>query len=174
MAIEFFNGGKVWKTPKGYLMIYVNGKNTMLHEFVWEEYHGTKKPLGMIIHHKDENKENFDIKNLELMSSLTHNRIHHGWRRDKDGVFISKPCGKCGRFLLLTEFYVKWQANCPKTTCLHKTQQNPNSLKHKGKQYLVLRYYVHYCLLVYNISIQNYCLIVTNETFETLIMDVTI
>lgn len=41
----------------------------------------------MMIHHKDENKFNNVPENLEMISCLTHNRIHHGgkpsWNKGK-------------------------------------------------------------------------------------------
>lgn len=62
---------------KGYLIkgyIYVNDKP--LHHLVWEKHYGKKVPKGYQIHHKDKNKTNNDINNLQLISASEHTRLH--------------------------------------------------------------------------------------------------
>lgn len=46
------------------------------HRFVWEEDNGPV-PVGHHIHHKDENKSNNSLSNLELLTHAEHNRRHH-------------------------------------------------------------------------------------------------
>lgn len=46
-----------------------------VHWLVYEAFVGNTKK-GMMIHHKDENKYNNTPENLEMVSCLTHNRIH--------------------------------------------------------------------------------------------------
>lgn len=61
---------------KGYLTngyIYVN--NIPLHRLAWEKHHG-KVPKGYHIHHKDGNKTNNDINNLQLISASEHIKLH--------------------------------------------------------------------------------------------------
>lgn len=45
------------------------------HRFVWEKHNGPI-PDGMHIHHKDENKGNNDISNLEMMPAAEHLSMH--------------------------------------------------------------------------------------------------
>ena len=91
-------------SSKGYPRICVNGKRMLLHVYVWESVNGPK-PKGYHIHHKDENKGNPDISNLELLLTSHHKKIHQGWVRDSSGVFIAKPCRGCEKVLPLDQFY---------------------------------------------------------------------
>ncbi len=59
----------------GYRRIQHNGKRRYEHQVVWESTHG---PIakGMIVHHKDENRLNNALDNLELLSIRDHIRLH--------------------------------------------------------------------------------------------------
>lgn len=46
-----------------------------LHRLIWE-YHNHKIPEGYVVHHRDFNKNNNKIANLELMSSADHKAYH--------------------------------------------------------------------------------------------------
>ena len=50
---------------QGYLTISVQGKQKFIHRLVWEEFNGVI-PKGLQINHKDGNKSNNHIDNLEL------------------------------------------------------------------------------------------------------------
>lgn len=67
--IEFDN--KIFKQLGDY---YCYGL-TSLHRYIWE-YHNGKIPKNMVIHHKDFNKENNDISNLQLMTEFDHKSLH--------------------------------------------------------------------------------------------------
>lgn len=47
----------------------------MLHNYIWENQNG-KIPNGYEIHHKDFNKINNDISNLQLVTPSEHTKIH--------------------------------------------------------------------------------------------------
>ena len=85
------------KTAKGYLRFSTDetGRLRMEHCLVWEKHHGAI-PLGMQIHHKDFDKTNNDISNLQLVTPLEHKRLHSGCRLI-DGVW-EKPCSVCGEY----------------------------------------------------------------------------
>lgn len=102
---RFISEGKIWCGSKGYLMIWVNGRNKLLHEQIWEMDNNCKKPNNFFIHHKDGNRQNNLIENLEIVSNQTHKRIHAGWVRDNNGKFVAKSCVKCGKILSLDKFY---------------------------------------------------------------------
>lgn len=68
--INFYDGHKVYMSGN-YPAIFLNGKNVHLHRYVWEKYNG-KIPEGFIVHHKDEDKKNWNIENLELLSRGEH------------------------------------------------------------------------------------------------------
>lgn len=59
----------------GYPTIHVNGKNVLLHRYVWMKHNG-EIPEGYQVHHKDQNRLNYDITNLELIKTGEHQRIH--------------------------------------------------------------------------------------------------
>lgn len=95
--------GKNHKTTrKGYIR-YKKGNDGKLrfeHCVIWEENHG-KIPMGMQIHHKDFNKENNNISNLQLVTPFEHNRYHSGCRLIDDEW--EKPCKICGEYKKCTK-----------------------------------------------------------------------
>lgn len=68
--------------------IYLNGKNQHIHRLQWEKYHG-KIPKGFIVHHKDENKLNWNIDNLELLSRSQHIKKHKNVVHRKGFIVIA-------------------------------------------------------------------------------------
>lgn len=63
----------------GYYMI-TSGKEgnhcKKLHRLIWEDFYGCKVPEGYIIHHKNGNKTDNCILNLQLMRKGKHNSLH--------------------------------------------------------------------------------------------------
>lgn len=88
---------------KGYPCIRVRRKEYKVHVLIWESKFG-KKPNGYEIHHKDQDKSNYDIENLELMTPTNHRRLHAGWIRTNN-VWTHKHCNKCNEVLPLNDFY---------------------------------------------------------------------
>ncbi len=68
------NGKKYYLRNDGY---YISTKEPkeLLHRVIWEEYFGPI-PDGYHIHHKDEDKTNNKIDNLELLSASDHHKTH--------------------------------------------------------------------------------------------------
>lgn len=58
-----------------------------LHRLIFEDFYKVCLLDDSIIHHKDENRLNNDIDNLELMSREKHVRLHH------KGKIVSKETG---------------------------------------------------------------------------------
>lgn len=58
-----------------YPAIFLNGRNQHVHRLEWRKHNG-EIPKGYVIHHKDGNKLNWDIHNLELLSRSEHIREH--------------------------------------------------------------------------------------------------
>ena len=100
---EKYGKFKIWYNHKGYPCIWVDGKEIKLHVYIWEKINGNK-PKEYEIHHKDFNKSNYLLENLELMTHSDHKRIHSGWVRE-NGKWIKKLCNRCGRLLDLNKFY---------------------------------------------------------------------
>lgn len=70
----FFEGHKVYMNGK-YPAIWLNGGSCHIHRLVWEKNNG-KIPKCYVIHHKDENKMNWNLDNLELLNRSKHIRKH--------------------------------------------------------------------------------------------------
>jgi hypothetical protein len=69
-----------------YKGIKINGKKIDEHRYVWEQANGPIPPK-MVIHHKNHNKRDNRIENLELMTYQVHNKEHksyENWFKDKD------------------------------------------------------------------------------------------
>ena len=55
---------------------YLNRKlQIRLHRYIWERANGLIPP-GYEIHHKDFNKANNDLSNLELLTESEHHKLH--------------------------------------------------------------------------------------------------
>ncbi|QYC52504.1 HNH endonuclease [Salmonella phage SSBI34] len=52
--------------------------NVYVHRYVAEAGFGIKLTPDLIVHHKDENKLNNELTNLEVMTYSEHARHHHG------------------------------------------------------------------------------------------------
>jgi hypothetical protein len=65
------------KRKDGYVLISVNGQRYFEHRYVMEKHLGRKLSFDETIHHKDGNKENNKLKNLEIISRSDHTRIYH-------------------------------------------------------------------------------------------------
>ncbi len=76
-----------------YNRIIRNGKNMQHSRYVWEQANGPI-PSGQMIHHKNGNKKDDCLENLELMTYKKHNKIHHlntiPWNKGKKCPNISK------------------------------------------------------------------------------------
>lgn len=65
---------------KGYYKITSSKEGNVgkfLHRVIYEDETGEKIPEGYVVHHKDGNKLNNDIDNLELKTRADHNYHHH-------------------------------------------------------------------------------------------------
>lgn len=74
--------GKKFHLYKGGRYLLGSGRIRM-HKYVWEYYNG-KPPKGYDIHHKDHNRFNNDISNLELISEFDHHSNHMKERYDSN------------------------------------------------------------------------------------------
>lgn len=97
---------------EGYRRIQIikNGKRVRIfeHVHVWEQANGPL-PKGWIVHHKDHDKLNNKLENLEAMSRQQH-MAEHGNRRFIDGV-EHKKCNKCKVERTIDLFY-KTKSEC--------------------------------------------------------------
>ena len=70
----FYDGHKVYMNGE-YPAIYLNGKSQHIHRLQWIKHNG-EIPPDCVVHHIDENKMNWSIENLELLSRKDHIREH--------------------------------------------------------------------------------------------------
>lgn len=117
-------------TEKGYHRVWdINQKRyRFMHNIVWEQHYG-EIPDGMYVHHKDHNKLNNDISNLELVDALQHKRLHSGCIV-RDGVML-KPCRKCGEYKPLDQYYKRKSGISPwcKSCCVKNAVDNKKRRK---------------------------------------------
>src|SRR5260221_4658121 len=67
---------KIWYRPE-------NGKMLQAHRWVWSNHHG-EIPEGYHIHHKNTDKNDNSIENLEMLSPTDHLKLHHStdeWKK---------------------------------------------------------------------------------------------
>ena len=137
-----FNGHKIQYQSGNRRHPSINQGKTLklIHVLVWEQEHG-KKPEGYDLHHKDFDKTNWDLENLELLSKSDHKRIHAGWIKT-EGAWSHKPCKKCNKILPLSEFYKrKGPTNCACGTCkkcqvregIERARKNPKLASEKQR-----------------------------------------
>lgn len=71
------------KVAKGYIEIKTERGFVREHVYVMEMHLGRRLLRGEVVHHKDENKSNNALSNLEVMTHGDHTREHHtGVKRD--------------------------------------------------------------------------------------------
>lgn len=88
------------ETRTGYLRLSETKK--LLHVQIFEDAKGTKVLPGQVIHHRDGNKLNNDVCNLQLLPNIkVHARIHALKRlREAGGIpHVHKICGRCKQVL---------------------------------------------------------------------------
>lgn len=80
--VQYFNGIKFSERGDGYYEADESHKNILMHRYVWSYYNGDI-PKGYVIHHKDSNRGNNDITNLECLSNSQHS-YYHGTNKPKE------------------------------------------------------------------------------------------
>lgn len=73
---QIFNGISFREEyPGGYYIHNFNDYNERMHRYVWKFFNG-EIPEGYEVHHKDFNRSNDDISNLQLLTSEEHRQLH--------------------------------------------------------------------------------------------------
>lgn len=108
MILDAYGFHSVRLTRKGYLRGWhpPSGRQRLLHSVVWEAHRGPV-PDGFQLHHKNYDRMDCDIDNLELRTSLENKRLHAGCYVNGDGAWV-KQCSGCGEFLVIAKnFYTR-------------------------------------------------------------------
>lgn len=87
-------------TRKGYLRKWLDGRMQLAHRVEWELHRGPV-PDGMQIHHRNGDKQDNRIENLEILDAITHKRLHEGCQL-RGGTWW-KLCPKCGEWKPIDE-----------------------------------------------------------------------
>lgn len=97
----FYDGHKVYMNGK-YPAIYLNGKSKHVHRLEWIKHYG-EIPKGCIIHHKNENKLDWSIDNLELLTKSVHIKKHKNIVHRKGSPTIAIKNGNVLKFNSIEE-----------------------------------------------------------------------
>ena len=87
---------------KGYYRISKGNKSNYkkyLHRLIFEDFYGCEIPEGFVVHHKDGNKLNNCILNLQLMSEFEHLSIHHKGLIHSSETKLKMSKAKKGKYL---------------------------------------------------------------------------
>jgi hypothetical protein len=112
--------------PRGYYRI-TSGihADELLHRLIWEDINGPI-PEGYIIHHKDFNKLNNDLNNLQCLTKSEHITLHHKY---KEWSTESKTkASKTHKKMWTDPEYRKSQLSA-----IAKTFENPEILRKRNK-----------------------------------------
>jgi len=100
--------GRGYTTKKGYHRLTIwypetkSSRNVFAHVWIWEQAHGPI-PKGYCLHHKNGDKQDNRLENLELVDFATHKRIHGGCEL-RNGIWW-KPCKTCKEFKPINKEY---------------------------------------------------------------------
>lgn len=74
-----------------YKQLFINGKHIDEHRYIMEQHLGRKLGRYEYVHHKNGNKRDNRLENLELMTPLEHNQHHF------EKLPRTKICIECGK-----------------------------------------------------------------------------
>lgn len=85
----------------------------LMHRAIMENYLGRILEDNEVVHHKDHNKKNNSIDNLELLTITTHNELHS---KERGRKILKLKCPWCGkefvRYKSLTHLQKPSKYNC--------------------------------------------------------------
>lgn len=94
----------------------------LLHRVIVENYIGRLLKSNEVVHHKDGNKHNNSIDNLEVMDSKAHNKMHSSTGR----AYVVLTCSECGRHFTREKRQVKSGKPFCSRSCNGKYQRKRN------------------------------------------------
>lgn len=83
--------------PNGYAMVRADGKYVYEHRHTVEQNIGRKLISGEVVHHKDGNKLNNEIGNLEVLKRKEHDKAETQKRWAEKGYIVKPETKRCGK-----------------------------------------------------------------------------
>lgn len=108
-----------YKSP--YRKLKVRGKNIDEHRHIMETHLGRKLKRNEVVHHKNGNKFDNRIENLELMSMAEHSKLHNRIYPD------TKKCAICGKEFTPSPHH-RHRARVCSDECKRKLNSNASSI----------------------------------------------
>jgi len=97
----------MWINARGYVMFRMDGRDKLIHRHVMEAYLGRPLTVDEVVHHKDGNRLNNQLDNLEIMYQGDHARRHlkrmdvlRGRKGQSKGIPTIAFCIVCPRFFI--------------------------------------------------------------------------
>jgi len=119
-----WNGNKYTLTTDGYYR-RTDGNRELLHRDIWAFNYG-EIPVGYDVHHKDENKSNNAVDNLELLTTEDHTRLHNPLTETP-----KRYCLHCGKELVRAVRRANGELETP--SALAKRKYCSNECKHAAQ-----------------------------------------
>ena len=69
---------KLWTDKKGYVWRWFDGKEIMEHRHIMEQHLKRKLLSSEDVHHRNKNRSDNRLENLEVIDHSDHGRLHHG------------------------------------------------------------------------------------------------
>jgi len=107
-SFKIYKEGKILlycKDDRGYFYVHLfknnKSKNKRIHVLVFEAFNNYKLTNDECVHHRDENKVNNDLENLQLITKKEHNILHN--KGENNPMFGKMRSGEKSGHHTLTE-----------------------------------------------------------------------
>lgn len=116
-----FEGRRVYRNCGYPYVLEPDGSAKCIHRLVMARHLGRPLSSDEVVHHRDGDKMNWSVENLEVMTSEEHRKYHTEIRVLQNGYIpgVSRVCSKCRKTKYLSEFYINRRATAGKSNVTH-------------------------------------------------------